>query len=256
MHVPEIANDKSAIRFRPRSRGGSGLYAHVVDIIGQEIINGELPVGSIVFADQLCERLGVSRSVVREGIRTLSSMGLVEARPQVGTRVQPESNWDLLNPHVVKWRGQGPDYVLQMQQLLEVRLGIEQAAASLAAERISPEDAQQILDMANLMKSCLVDGERRRFFDADVAFHRLLLEGTNNAVMAQLADTIGATLHVRGGDPRPGMHDISMEAVEHHISLAEAIVAGDAKRAKEQALLLVEGTLHEFENIPSQRQTG
>jgi DNA-binding FadR family transcriptional regulator len=156
---------------------------------------------------------------------------------------------------VVKWRGQGPDYVLQMQQLLEVRLGIEQAAARLAAERISADDAQEILDMANLMKSCLQSGERRRFFDADVAFHRLLLEGTNNAVMAQLADTIGATLHVRGGDPRPGMHDISMEAVEHHISLAEAIVAGDSKRAQEQALLLVEGTLHEFENIPSQRQT-
>lgn len=254
MHVSEIARqNQPPVKYRPRSRTGSGLYAHVVEILGQEIINGELPVGSIVFADQLCERLGVSRSVVRESIRTLSSMGLVEARPQVGTRVQPQTNWDLLNPHVVKWRGQGPDYVLQMQQLLEVRLGIEQAAARLSAERIRPEDAQKILEMAHLMKSSLESGNRRGFFDADVTFHRLLLEGTDNAVMAQLADTIGATLHVRGGDPRPGMHDISLEAVEHHISLAEAIVGGDSKRAQEQALLLVEGTLHEFENIPSQR---
>lgn len=254
MHVPEIAHPAKAVdRYRPRSSTGSGLYAHVVDIIGQEIINGELPVGTIVFAEQLCERLGVSRSVVRESIRTLGSMGLVEARPQVGTRVQPQSNWDLLNPHVVKWRGQGPDYVLQMKQLLEVRLGIEQAAARLAAERIAPENAQKILEMALLMRTALAAGDRREFFDADVMFHRLLLEGTDNAVMAQLADTVGATLDVRGGDPRPGMHDISTESVEHHIKLAEAIVKGDSKRAQEQALLLVEGTLHEFANIPPTR---
>lgn len=235
---------------KSRSRIGSGLYAQVVEILGQEIIDGDLPVGSIVFADQLCERLGVSRSVVRESIRTLSSMGLVEARPQVGTRVLPASNWDLLNPHVVKWRGQGPEYVQQMQQLLELRLGIEQAAARLAADRISPDQAAQMSEMAELMRTSLEAGNRRAFFDADVMFHRVLLEGTGNAVMAQLADTIGATLHVRGGDPRPGMHDISMQAVEHHIRLAQALTAGDSARAQAEALLLVEGTLHEFENLP------
>lgn len=239
--------DSPAVRYR--SRIGSGLYAHVVEVLGQEIINGDLPVGSIVFANQLCERLGVSRSVVRESIRTLSSMGLVEARPQVGTRVQPFSNWDLLNPHVVKWRGQGPDFVEQMQQLLELRLGIEQAAARLAAERIQPDEAQEILRMAELMRQALEDGNRRGFFDADATFHRLLLEGTGNAVIAQLADTIGATLHVRGGDPRPGMHDINLEAVEHHLNLARALVEGDSKRAQAEALLLVEGTLREFENF-------
>ncbi|SFN85459.1 FadR/GntR family transcriptional regulator [Mycetocola miduiensis] len=235
-----------------RSRIGSGLYERVVEILGQEIINGEIPVGGLVFADQLCERLGVSRSVVRESIRTLSSMGLVEARPQVGTRVQPSSNWDLLNPYVVKWRSQGPDYVHQMKELLELRLGIEQAAARLAAERIAPGDAAGLLETANGMKRALEKKDTRGFFDADAAFHRLLLEGTENAVIAQLADTIGAALEVRGGDTRPVMHAMSEKAVEHHVALAQALVDGDSAKAQAEALLLVEGTLKEFSNLPGE----
>src|SRR5690625_555429 len=77
-------------------RVGTGLYAQVVDVLGREIVNGDIEPGTIVYADQLCERLGVSRSVIREGVRTLSSMGLVEARPQVGTRVLPPEHWDVL----------------------------------------------------------------------------------------------------------------------------------------------------------------
>ena len=66
---------------------GTGLYGHVVDVLGQAIVDGTMHTGQVVYAEQLCEQLGVSRSVVREGLRALSSMGLIEARPQVGTRV-------------------------------------------------------------------------------------------------------------------------------------------------------------------------
>jgi DNA-binding FadR family transcriptional regulator len=231
---------------RSRSRIGTGLYAHVVEVLGQEIINGDLPEGAIVFADQLCERLGVSRSVVRESLRTLSSMGLIEARPQVGTRVLPESSWDLLNPHVVKWRGQGPDYVRQMREMLELRLGLERTAARLASKRISPENAHAVMAAAQAMKVAFDGHDTRRFFEADAVFHRLLLEGTDNSVIAQLADTIGAVLHVRGADTRPGMHDLTIEAVERHIALAQALIDGDTDQAQASALELVEGTLLEF----------
>jgi DNA-binding FadR family transcriptional regulator len=232
-----------------RSRIGSGLYAHVVDVLGQEIIDGTLPAGAIVFADRLCERLGVSRSVVRESLRTLSSMGLLEARPQVGTRVLPPSRWDLLNPHVVQWRAQGPDYVVQMHQLLELRLGIEQAAAGLAAARMPRGAARGVLEAGLEMRQAFEARDTRAFFEADVTFHRLLLEGTNNPVIAQLADTIAVVLRVRGTDPRPGMHDMTQGAVERHLDLARALVDGDAPRAQAAALGLVEGTLHEFESL-------
>lgn len=246
-----MSDATSSSMARYRARIGSGLYAHVVDVLGQEIINGDIPAGSIVYADQLCERLGVSRSVVREGIRTLSSMGLVEARPQVGTRVLPASHWDLLNPYVVKWRGQGPAYVEQMKQLLELRLGIEHAAAGLAAQRLSSENAAAVLERALAMREAFRDHNARKFFEMDAAFHRLLLEGTQNAVIAQLADTIGATLDARGQDTRPGMHDLTAESVENHVRLAQALVDGDVDGAQAAALELVERTLHEFEQMHS-----
>lgn len=232
-------------------RVGTGLYAQVVDVLGREIVNGDMEPGSIVYADQLCERLGVSRSVIREGIRTLSSMGLVEARPQVGTRVLPPENWDLLNPYVVTWRGEGPGYVVQMKELLELRLGIEHAAAGLAAARIDDDAAQEILQRARAMESAYLANDARRFFDMDSEFHRLLLESSKNNVIAQLADTISATLDARGRDTRPGMHTITEASVQNHIQLAEALVARDVTLAQRKALDLVELTLEEFESIHS-----
>src|SRR5699024_11256494 len=132
-------NHDASARERRVTRMGSGLHGQIVNTLGQEIIDGSAATGSLMNADELVERFGVSRSVVRECLRTLGSMGLVEARPQVGTRVQPRSNWDLMNPKVVYWRGRGPDYITQMSELLELRMGIESTAAHLAAQRITPD---------------------------------------------------------------------------------------------------------------------
>lgn len=231
----------------PRPRGGSGLYAHVVEVLGQGIIDGDPAVGSIIFAEQICERLSVSRSVVREGMRTLGAMGLVEARPQVGTRVLPQANWDLLNPYVVKWRAQGEDYLQQMGQLLELRLGLEHVAAALAAKRLEPARAREILEYAHEMRAAFEEDDARRFFAADAAFHRGVLEGTQNPVIDQLAATVATTLVTRVNDTRPGMHDLSADAVEYHIQLAEALVNRDAEAAQSLALALVRHTLADFE---------
>lgn len=232
---------------RHRSRVGSGLYAHVFEALGQEIIDGTLPIGSIVFAEQISERFGVSRSVVRESLRSLASMGLLESRPQVGTRVQPRERWDLLNPHVVYWRSQGHDYRQQMRELLELRLGLEQAAARFASERITPEQAGQLIAAADRMSTAMHEThDLRAYFDADATFHRLLLEGTANPVIAQLSDTIGATLHARAMDTRPGMHDITESSIKTHQELAQAIADGDGEAAERLARLLVSDTLDEF----------
>ena len=230
-----------------RSRVGSGLYAHVFEALGQEIINDTLPVGSIVFAEQISERFGVSRSVVREALRSLGSMGLLESRPQVGTRVLPRERWDLLNPHVVHWRSQGHDYRQQMRELLELRLGLEQAAARFASERITPEQAEQLVAAADRMANAQFEThDLRAYFEADATFHRILLEGTANPVIAQLSDTIGATLHARAMDTRPGMHDITETSIDTHRQLAHAIAARDGESAERLARLLGSDTLDEF----------
>jgi DNA-binding GntR family transcriptional regulator len=99
------------------------------------------------------------------------------------------------------------------------------------------------------MSEALESQDSRAYFEADATFHRLLLEGTDNAVIAQLADTIGAVLQVRRNDTRPGMHELSLESVSRHLELAQALIERNQERAQAAALLLVEATLHEFESL-------
>lgn len=225
---------------------GTGLYAHVVDILGQAIVDGTMPTGQVVYADQLCEQLGVSRSVVREGLRALSSMGLIEARPQVGTRVLPADRWDLLNPQVVTWRAESSSNDHQMRELLEFRHGIEPTAAALAAERISDADAESLVASGDAMKAAMEAGDRHAFFSADADFHRLLLQGSGNAVIAQFADTVQAALHTRTRDARPESTELNAISLQRHLDLAHAVRDNDRAAAEKFARLIIEETLREY----------
>jgi DNA-binding FadR family transcriptional regulator len=232
-----------------RPRASSGLYGRVIDELGQDIIDSRVASGSILLADELCLRFGVSRSVIRECLRTLGSMGLVEGRPHVGTRVLAPEHWDLLDPQVVTWRARGIHYIDQMRQLLELRLGVEQAASRLAAERLSPQAAEEIHLAALRMQTALEDDNPGDYFEADAQFHRLLLQGTDNPVIAQLAGTIAAALQVRRHDGRPGMKELSRHSVDRHLELAAALLDRDGVRAEVSAASLVHETLEEFEAL-------
>lgn len=228
------------------TRMGSGLYARVVEALGQAIVDGTMPTGQVVYADQLCEQLGVSRSVVREGLRALSSMGLVEARPQVGTRVLPANRWDLLNPQIVNWRAQSSDSDHQMRELLEFRHGVEPIAAALAAERISDTDGQSLVNFSNAMKAAMDRDDRHAFFHADAEFHRLLLQGSGNAVIAQFSDTVQASLHSRSRDSRPENTELNAISVQRHQDLATAVRDHNRAEAELYARIIIEETLREF----------
>jgi DNA-binding FadR family transcriptional regulator len=230
---------------RRRSNIGPSLYAYAVDVLGQEIIDGELEPGRVVSAEQICERLGISRSVIRESIRTLSSMGLVESRPRYGTRVLPVENWDLLNPEIVRWRAQGRQYRFQMTELLELRLGLEQASARLSAQRAKPILVEQMKTAVENMRSAFFAGNPSAFFEADARFHRKLLESTGNAIIFQLTRTISPAFDVRRFDTRPGMHELNLASVERHSALVAAIVAGDPDQAQNAARAMVEATIDE-----------
>lgn len=239
-------------RSRSRARIGSGLYAQVVETLGQQIVDGELAVGTILLVDGLCERFGVSRSVVREAVRTLGSMGLVAPRPQVGTRVQPAAEWDLLNPHIVRWRSRGTTALEQLRELLELRLGLEPVAARLAAGRMPRDAAERLVACIAGMEAAHAAGDAHRYFALDVEFHALLLEGSGNGVMARLAEAVGITIAARSRDPRPGMAGIRASSIADHRALAEAIAARDAEGAEALARVVVRDTLAEIDDIRAQ----
>ena len=226
-----------------------GLHSYVVNELGGEIAQGKLAPNEIINVNGLCERFGVSRSVVRESLRALESLGLVKARPQVGTRVMALENWDLLNAQVVSWRGYGDEYRTQMTELLEIRRGVEGSAARLAATRMTDEEIEQLKSIAARMAAAGESRDGREFVEADVAFHKLLLEGSHNAVMGQFADTVTAVLYTRQNTDRHTITDLTPQSVRQHTDLALALIAHDPELAEECAIRIVESTLTEFENL-------
>src|SRR5260370_12314397 len=95
------------------------LHARVVDDLGEAIIAGRLTEGTVIDLSVVEQRLGVSRSVVREALRVLANLGLVEARHKVGTRGLPRSQGNLLYPHASTWRVRAADGHAHLPSLLQ-----------------------------------------------------------------------------------------------------------------------------------------
>jgi len=71
------------------------VHGSTVDFLGEAIVSGHYPVGGNLPAEPvLCEELGVSRTVVRESVKSLVAKGLIITGPKVGTRVLPEDHWN------------------------------------------------------------------------------------------------------------------------------------------------------------------
>jgi DNA-binding FadR family transcriptional regulator len=228
------------------SVGVGNLHSQVVDTLGQEIVNGTIPTGATLAADELCDRFGVSRSVVRESLRALESMGMTLARPQVGTKVLPESDWNLLHPQVVAWRGRGSGYLDQLEQVLEVRFGIELVASRLAARRMSDDAIAQLLDTVDAMEVAARAADGDAYLDADAEFHRLILEGSGNVLISQFSRTVTAVTQTRRRDPAGTITELTPASLNDHRKLAKAIARRNPASADSALRAVVMHTLNEF----------
>lgn len=220
-----------------------GLHAHVLDTLGQRIVDGTLEPGTVVRPELVADEFGVSRSVVREALRVLQSLGLVEPRQRVGTQVLGIGSWELLAPTVIRWRGASPAYFVQQRELLELRLGVEPVAASLAA---GGSGASAVLDAAQDMLVACAREDSRAYLEADVRFHRALLTGSGNAVFAHFAGTVEALLRTRTSESRDTITRWTREAALRHETVGHALVAGDGAAAAAATTALVGVTRDEF----------
>jgi DNA-binding FadR family transcriptional regulator len=231
---------------QPLSSGS--LHSQVVDTLGQEIVDEQIAPGAVLNPEVLGSRFGVSRSVIRESLRALESMGMVVARPQIGTKVLPASEWNLLHPQMVAWRGRGKDYLEQMEQVLEMRFGIELVAARLATRRMSDASIASLFEALAAMRSAAELGDGTAYLQADAVYHQLLLAGSGNALIAQFSQTVTAVLRTREQDRRRAINELTPQSLQEHIDLAEAVRAREADKAEAALRVVVSHTLREFQD--------
>ncbi|TFD17262.1 MULTISPECIES: FadR/GntR family transcriptional regulator [unclassified Cryobacterium] len=225
-----------------------GLHARVLNALGQQIVDAAYAPGDILNLDQIIDDFAVSRSVLREALRVLQSLGMVEPRQRVGTQVLPREFWDLMNPQIIGWRGRGrgAEYYTQMRELLELRLGIEPVAARLSARLMTQEQLDAVQAAAAAMMESNLAGEGPRFLEADVRFHSLILIGSGNSVMAHFAGTVAAVLQTRQEEKRFTITEYTPPSAHRHNQLAEALVERDEDAAYRWSYATIEATLAEF----------
>lgn len=209
-----------------RERHGSVLAA-----LGSAVVSGGLAPGTVLTLEGICGEYAVSRSVAREAVRVLESMGLLASRRRVGVTVRPRGSWNVYDPRIIRWRLDSPDRVAQLLSLSELRQGVEPTAAALAAMRATPDHCRTLAVAVSDMEVHGRAGALEPYLQADQVFHRTLLEASGNEMLAGLADVIsevlsGRTHHGMMPDrPRP-------EAVDLHDAVARAVRSGDSSGAE------------------------
>ena len=165
------------------------VHGNTLDHLGKAIVSGRYPPGEAVPPEPvLCEELGVSRTVVREAVKSLVAKGLLTTGPKVGTRVQPPQQWNWFDPDVVVWQSQAGltrDFLRDLQELRRV---VEPAAVRMAAERATEEDLAAIEAAFAGMKKAVEEGGD--YVLHDLRFHQGLLKACHNRMLVQMSKAL------------------------------------------------------------------
>jgi DNA-binding FadR family transcriptional regulator len=230
-----------------------GLHGQIVHAIGSRIVNGGIRPGEIVPRES---HLRASRTVVREAIKVLAAKGLVESRPKTGTRVRAPESWNLLDPDVLAWQQEGTPQPVFLRKLTEVRLIVEPAAAELAAKHARAPELTMLDAAFGEMKAALArkPPDYEGFDQADIVFHRAILQACHNDVLEQMSAMVYSALlvsfHATSRLPGRARHSLP-----RHRAILEAIRAHDPRRAGTAMRRLVQSTSQEIEGLPRKRHT-
>ncbi|MCV0397153.1 MAG: FadR family transcriptional regulator [Rhizobiaceae bacterium] len=213
-------------------------HALVVDGIGKAIVSGQHMQDAILPGDaELAARFGVSRTVLREAMKTLAAKGMVVARARIGTRVTPRSRWNHFDSDVLRWHlenGADRDF---LRHLSEMRLSFEPYAAELACTHAEPADIARMYAQAEAMAGAT---SMEDFALADLDFHMALLEASKNPFMYSVGALIEAALvtSFRVSSPHGDSARQANTAAKHR-RVVEAIDRSDARAAAEAVVMVI-----------------
>lgn len=220
---------------RPAARN---FHSYVISEIGAGIISGKYPIGGSLPNDaEMMVQFDVSRTVLREALKTLESKGLVEARPKVGTKVSPRSRWNYFDSMVLAWLYQaGPDENL-LHQITGVRLAMEpQAAAEVAASRTA-DDLRLMSYWVHQMEKSL--NSPLNFAMADFEFHVTIANAGKNPFFKSLLGVMELG-HCCAYEPFVA-ENLDVEAKLHtvHAALMDCFEQRDEARARRASTALI-----------------
>jgi DNA-binding FadR family transcriptional regulator len=218
---------------------GRSHTAHVVRELGMGIVSGAFAEKTILPGDaELMERFGVSRTVLREAMKTLTGKGLVQAKARIGTRVRPRADWNLFDADVLIWHARSGFDAEFLQYLGEMRLALEPEAAALAAQRRSPAQLQQLYAWVERMGG--EDVTPAEFVKADLNFHLAVAAAASNPFLRSISTLIEVALVAMLTISSPIEDPIEhADSVASHRAIADAIARRDVDKAREAMRVVI-----------------
>jgi DNA-binding FadR family transcriptional regulator len=239
MHRVQSTDRRSAVE-PPAGRRGNPrwrpvrLASLILDELGHRIISGAFAAGDVLPTEPaLCEEFGLSRTVVREGLKLLEGRGLVRVEQGRGTTVQPRSSWDLLDPDVLRIALEYDEDMRLLDDLIMVRRVLEREMAASAAGKLTDSDIAELTDLIAEMEGAY--GNYDRFRTIDNAFHAVIMRASGN----EIGRTIVRVIHRYGGATPPlaatpaSKAALKRTAAEHR-AILDALAAGDGELAGER----------------------
>ena len=223
------------------------MLGNTLDLLAEAIVSGRYaPGASIPPEPMLCQEYGISRTVVREAVKSLVAKGLLVTGPKLGTRVLPSDNWNWFDPDVVAWKsriGMTREFLRDLQELRRV---VEPAAVRLAAERATAADIAEIESAYSGMKDAIERGGD--YVSNDLRFHQGLLRACHNRMVVQMGKALGALLRTSFeiSTSRP---DGPASSLPLHRAVLDAVIAKEPAKAERASQLLIDGAREDIELV-------
>lgn len=226
---------------------GARLSDQVAKQLATEIQQGRLlPGDKLPTEARLVTQFEVSRTVVREAVSRLKSLGLVDSRQGSGVFVSQKLPFAPLNFEARHAASQ--EAVVQM---VEVRRALEAEVAALAAQRRSVADIRAIAQAVQALNEAVQAGGNG--VAEDVKFHRAIAEAARNPFLIQTLEYLGQFLHgatqvTRANEAR--RVDFAAQVQTEHLAILQAVEAGDATAARQAAATHMGNAIERIQSAP------
>ncbi|WP_372384092.1 FadR/GntR family transcriptional regulator [Vibrio sp. BS-M-Sm-2] len=218
--------------FNSISGSKRSLHVQVAREIARGILSGDLAQGSIIPGEMaLCEQFGISRTALREAVKLLTSKGLLESRPKIGTRVVDRAFWNFLDPQLIEWMDGLTDTDQFCHQFLGLRRAIEPEACALAATFATAEQRIELSEIFQKMVEISSEEtlDKERWLDIDTKFHSLIFNATGNDFylpFGNILTTMFVNFIVHSSEE-------GSTCINEHRAIYEAIMAGNSDKARQ-----------------------
>ncbi len=206
------------------------VYEHVIEQIQEMIMDGKLKKGDKLPSErELAELLNVSRTSIREAIRALDVIGLVESRQGEGTFIKEKLEGNFFEPLAVMFMLNSE----KRQDILELRTTIEIGAAYLAAKRIKKEDEYELKDLLNKMKEAEDEQGRAKY---DKQLHYKIAQISGNYFMMNLLNGISMLMEsfiIYAREKILEAVDDKDLLIRHHENICNSIIEKKPKEASD-----------------------